>query len=158
MEKNEELIDILNDLVKINNDRIETYKAAMKESKDLDIDLKGIFDEMIRQSGQNKDELIKEMHKLDGQVEDEPTQSGKIYRAWCEIKATHKSTKTDRLSILANCEFSEDAAQRAYENALTMDIFVDEWIRRLMEEQQGNLKKSHGLIKKHLEAYKALQK
>lgn len=158
MEQFEELIDVLNDLIKINNDRIETYKAAMKESRDLDIDLKGIFEEMIRQSTENKEELVKELRKLEGDIEDEPSQSGKIYLAWKEIQSTHRNTKTDKLSILTHCEFGEDAAQRAYETALTTDLFVDEWVRQMMEEQQGNLKKSHQLIKKHLEAYQALQK
>jgi hypothetical protein len=37
MEQNEAINDIMNDLLKINNDRIAGYEKAINESKDLDI-------------------------------------------------------------------------------------------------------------------------
>ncbi len=39
----EALLEVLNDLVKINNDRIAGYERAISESKDLDVDLKTIL-------------------------------------------------------------------------------------------------------------------
>ncbi len=119
MEQNEAINDIMNDLLKINNDRIANYEKAINESKDLDIDLKAIFEKMIQQSTQYKNDLTKEIEKNAGIVEDDTTSaSGKIYRAWMEIKSSF--TDSDRHSILASCEFGEDAAQRAYEAALSI--------------------------------------
>ena len=155
METHESMNEILNDLVKINNDRIAGYEKAISESKDLDIDLKAIFESMIRESNQYKTELSAEIQKDGGQVEDETTSSGKIYRAWMDIKSTF--TESDRHSILASCEFGEDAAQRAYEAALASDQLLNTDVRKLIEDEQSSLKQSHDLIKKERDAHKALQ-
>ena len=40
MEKSKEIVEVLNDLVLINNDRIEGYERAVKELKEEDHDLK----------------------------------------------------------------------------------------------------------------------
>ncbi len=154
MEANEQIIEILNDLVKINNDRIAGYQRAIKESNDLDIDLKSLFDGMIKESEQYKTELTEHVHKHGGTIEDETTTSGKIYRAWMDVKATF--TGSDRKAILESCEFGEDAAQRAYDAALAADIPLDEDCRQLIAEQQQALKNSHNVIKKYRDAHSAV--
>ncbi len=156
MEINESMNDILNDLVKINNDRIAGYQRAISESKDLDIDLKAIFEGMIRESEGYKEELTGQILKNEGTVDDDTTTSGKIYRAWMDIKAA--MTDSDRHSILAACEFGEDAAQRAYEAALASSDLVDPAVRELVAEEKALLKKSHDLIKQQRNAHKALLK
>jgi len=156
MEKNESINEILNDLVKINNDRIAGYQKAIGESKDLDIDLKALFESMIRESEEYKNELSAEIVANHGTVENDTTSSGKIYRAWMEIKSTF--TDADRHSILASCEFGEDAAQRAYEAALASPSLTDEKIKALVQEEQIALKKSHDEIKKQRDAHEALKK
>src|SRR3954465_2637568 len=98
MDINEATNDILNDLVKINNDRIAGYERAIGEVNPLDIDLKAIFEGMIEESANYKVELTEQIIKNGGIVEEGTTSSGKIYRAWMDIKAT--ITESDRLSIL----------------------------------------------------------
>lgn len=156
MERNEASNDILNDLVNINNDRITGYQRAINESKDLDIDLKAIFEQMIQQSTQYKNELTELIEKNEGVVEDDTTSAGKIYHAWMDIKAT--ITDSSRHSILESCEFGEDAAQRAYDAALAADSALEPAARILLENEQAALKKSHDLIKKQRDAHKLLQK
>ena len=155
MEHNEAINDIMNDLLKINNDRIAGYEKAIKESGGLDIDLKAIFESMIRQSTVYKEELALEIEKNGGIVEDDTTAAGKIYRAWMDIKAA--ITDADRHSILASCEFAEDAAQRAYESALASRSLTDDGVRALIAEEQASLKKSHNMIKQQHNAHKSLQ-
>jgi uncharacterized protein (TIGR02284 family) len=155
MEQHEAITEILNDLVKINNDRIEGYQKAINESKDLDIDLKAIFEAMIRDSSQYKDELTKKIMHHGGDVEDDTTSAGKIYRAWMDIKAT--ITDSDRHSILASCEYGEDAAQHAYEAALSADSLLDADCRQLIAAQQTSLKKSHDVIKTERDVHKILK-
>ena len=43
MTNNEQITELLNDLVKINNDRIEGYEKAADQTKASDIDLQAIF-------------------------------------------------------------------------------------------------------------------
>ena len=155
METNESTNEILNDLVKINNDRIAGYEKAISESKDLDIDLKAIFESMIRESNQYKQELTSYINKNGGEAADDTTSSGKIYRAWMDIKSSF--TTSDRKSILESCEFGEDAAQRAYESALSSDQVMDATVRKVITEQKAALKSAHDLIKKERDAHRALQ-
>jgi len=154
MEKKEVINDILNDLVRINNDRIAGYQKAIDEAKDLDIDLKAIFEGMIRESKQYKDELTAKIIEDNGDVDDDTTAAGKIYRAWMDIKATF--TNSDRHTILSSCEFGEDAAQRAYEAALAEPL-LDGPTREMIAREQIALKKSHDLIRKQRDVHESLK-
>lgn len=147
MEKQDELIEVLNDLIQINNDRIEGYERALKEAKDTDVDLKGIFSEMTDQSRKYVNELTQEVVKLGGDPAKDTTISGKVYRAWMDVKAAF--TGKDRENILASCEFGEDAAQRAYQTALESDAYMSTDIRQLISEQKSSLKTAHDAIKKY---------
>ena len=46
----EDTVDVLNDLIRINHDRIAGYERAINESKDIDVDLKGVFSRMAEES------------------------------------------------------------------------------------------------------------
>src|SRR5438552_3450623 len=141
MDMVESMTEALNDLLKVNNDRIAGYEKAIEETTGLDIDLKAIFRGMVDQSLLYKKELGDLIQKNGGMVEDSTTSSGKIYLAWMDIKSS--MTEHDRHSILASCEFGEDAAQRAYDAALSTDHFLNDEARKLVEEQKSALKKSH---------------
>jgi uncharacterized protein (TIGR02284 family) len=154
MQNKEALNEVLNDLIKINNDRIAGYERAINEAKDLDVDLKATFEGMIRESHQYKEELTNKVRHHGGNVAGGTTTSGKIYRAWQDVKATFAGS--DRKSILVACEFGEDATQRAYEAALSSDAEIDADCRQLIVEQQAALKNAHDLIKKYRDAHQAI--
>jgi len=155
MQNNEAKVEILNDLIKINNDRIAGYQRAISEAKDLDVDLKATFEGMIRESEQYKGELVQHYTTAGGHdYEDGTTNSGKIYRAWMDVKATF--TGSDRKGILSSCEFGEDAWRRAYEAALNNEGELDMETRTLITDQYNTQKKSHDLIKKYRDAHDAL--
>jgi uncharacterized protein (TIGR02284 family) len=154
MPNTENTVEILNDLVKINNDRIAGYERAINEAKDLDVDLKATFESMIRESQQYKQELVNKVREYGGAVEEGTTTSGKIYRAWMDVKATF--TGSDRKGILASCEFGEDAAQRAYESAMNATEDMSPEVRNVITDQQRALRNSHDLIKKYRDAHNTL--
>ncbi len=147
MEKQEELIGVLNDLIKINNDRIEGYERGIKEAKDLDVDLIAVFNEMGDQSRKYVAQLVQEVGRLGGEAASDTTVSGKVYRVWMDLKAA--ITGKDRETVLGNCEYGEDVAQRAYEAALESDAYMSTEIRQLITTQKSSLKESHDLIKKY---------
>jgi uncharacterized protein (TIGR02284 family) len=147
MYTNDALINVLNDLVKINNDRIAGYERAIKECKDEDVDLKGLFRNMANESQEYVSELGDLILRSGGRPTDDTTAPGKIYRGWMDLKAAF--TGSDRKSLLNSCEFGEDAAQKAYQAALTADVEMDSESRRLIAEQQSSLKNSHDVIKKY---------
>lgn len=136
--------EILNDLIEINNDRVAGYQKALEELHPEDSDLKSLFVEMVRQSHRHKADLVREVQVLGGDPDSGTTASGKIYRAWMDVKAVF--TGHDRETILNNCEFGEDAAQKAYKSALDTEG-LSAHLRTLISNQQAELKISHDQIK-----------
>jgi uncharacterized protein (TIGR02284 family) len=144
---NEKLAETLNDLLRINNDRIEGYVRAAKETEHSDVDLQATFHKMADESRKYKTELEEKIVSLGEKTATDTTVAGKIYRVWMDVKNVF--TGSDRESILGSCEFGEDAAQRAYNEALETDAEMDAETRQLIMEQKNSLKTSHDIIKKY---------
>ena len=144
MENNAINREILNDLIEINNDRIKGYEKAIEELKPEDSDLKTLFVEMVGQSHKHKLALAEEVQVLGGDAETGTTTSGKIYRAWMDVKAMF--TGHDRETVLNNCEFGEDAAQKAYKMALDTEGLAAH-LNALVTAQKADLRVSHDQIK-----------
>lgn len=151
MENNTINAEVLNDLIEINNDRIKGYQKAMDEAKDEDNDLKPLFAKMISQSQNIKSTLTQEVQVLGTQPAEGTTNSGKIYRAWMDVKAVF--TGHDRYTVLNNCEFGEDAAQKAYKMALETEG-VSSHINSLITSQKSELRASHDEVKAMRDASK----
>jgi uncharacterized protein (TIGR02284 family) len=144
MENVQKVAEVLNDLIQINNDRITGYERALKELKDDDTDLKGLFAGYIDQSRNLRNALGTEVQTLGVKMDDGTTSSGKIYRAWMDVKALF--TGHDRQTVLDNCEYGEDAAQKAYKSALNTEEFPA-YLFALLNRQKSELKASHDEIK-----------
>jgi|SRR5436190_20348181 len=154
MQTNEKLIEVLNGLIEINNDRVKGYKKAVEETKDLDLDMKAIFHSIANDSRKYASELAHVVSQLGGTPADGTTNSGKIYRVWMGIKTTFAGH--DRQSVLGLCEFGEDAAQKAYKAAIASDAEMSADIRQLIAGQQKKLKTSYNMIKKFRDMHKAV--
>lgn len=146
MERNEKVTGILNDLIQINNDRIVGYEKGIDELKDEDADLRTLFHRYTQESKQFVTELTHEVTRLGGNPSDGTTNSGKIYRVWMDLKAV--VTGHDRKTVLNNCEFGEDAAQKAYDMALNSDVDLEAPLRELIVKQKAQLKVGHDEIKR----------
>ena len=72
-----------------------------------------------------------------------------------DVKATF--TGHDRQSALESCEFGEDAAQKAYRDALGSDAEMSADTRQLITSQQESLKSSHDIIKKLRDVHEAVK-
>ena len=145
MKTHEKVTEVLNDLIRINNDRIEGYEKAAKETKSEDSDLRTLFTEMANESRGYAGELSRCVISAGENPAEGATAPGKIYRAWMDVKAVF--TGKDRKAILASCEFGEDAAQRAYDTALASDADLPTDVRQLIVEEKNKLRKSHDRIK-----------
>ena len=154
MNTNEKLTEVLNDLIRINNDRTTGYEKAAGEARSIDVDLQATFNKMANESRKYAAELTNEVQRLGGEPATGTTNSGKIYRVWMDVKATFSGK--DRQAILESCEFGEDAAQKAYREALASDAEMSAETRKLITDQQSSLKTSHDIIKKYRDAQKAV--
>lgn len=144
MEDNKKVIEVLNDLIQINNDRITGYERGLKELKNDSSDLKTLFEGYIDQSRNARNELGTEVQVLHGTMDDGTTNSGKIYRVWMDVKAVF--TGHDRHAVLENCEAGEDAAQKAYKSALQTGG-LPAYIVELITKQKSELRSAHDEVK-----------
>jgi uncharacterized protein (TIGR02284 family) len=152
---NKELINVLNDLIRINHDRTEGYQKAANELKATDIDLKTMFTNMASTSSQFSTELKTLVATLGGEPAADSTQSGKIYRTWMDIRSSFSAN--ERKSVLELCEFGEDAALRAYKEALESDAEMTAEVRQVVLEQQANIRKAHDVVKRYRDMHEAIE-
>lgn len=134
--ENEKTIEVLNTLITINNDRIEGYETAAKETEEQD--LKTLFAQFSANSLKCKTELTSEVNKLGGTPAEGTMVSGKFFRVWMDVKSA--LTGKDRKAILNSCEYGEDVAKGTYEKALKNDA------ENLSTEQQAMIKTQHALL------------
>lgn len=137
-------IETLNDLILINNDRVEGYQKAIEELKADDADLRILFQERVNQSRSFHTELSGEIAKTGEEIKEGTNLTGEIYRAWMDVKAFFSGA--DRKTILDNCENGEDEALRAYEEALKSEYLSPEQ-RTMIIRQQAEIKASHDKIR-----------
>ena len=134
--ENEKTIAVLNTLITINNDRIEGYETASKETEEQD--LKTMFAQFSKTSQKCKQELTNEVSKLGGTAAEGTLTIGKFFRVWMDVKAA--LTGKDRKAILNSCEYGEDQAKDTYEKALENER------ENLSMEQQTMIKAQHTLL------------
>lgn len=145
-QNSKETIVILRDLVKINNDRIEGYIKAIEETPAEQNNLVSLFRQMIEQSEGYVQELQSVIQENGGEQTDQSTTAmGKVYRLWMDIRAGLLGHKPK--TVLDLCEFGEDAALRAYKEALESEETFDTDIRSVVLRQEEELIDAHDIIK-----------
>jgi uncharacterized protein (TIGR02284 family) len=142
MENHQKIAAVVEDLVKINNDRIEGYQKAAKQTTESD--LQNLFDTLIADSKHFTAELNRYLRNMGEERERDTTLAGKIYRTWMDVKVSFGGA--DRHAILAACEFGEDAAQKSYRQAMEQS-YLPEDLRVIIRKQQDQLKVSHDHIR-----------
>jgi uncharacterized protein (TIGR02284 family) len=155
MSTTEKTIGVLNDLIRINHDRVVGYEKAIEELKEENEDLRPLFLRYINESNQYAQELTVEVSRLGGEPAEGTTNSGKIYRVWMDLKAV--VTGKDRKTVLENCEFGEDAAQKAYDMALNSEVELETALRDILVRQKTQLKIGHDEIKRLRDMHKTAQ-
>jgi len=109
--------EIINDLIKINNDRVAGYQTAIGLAQTIGADSLGnISEKYLKQSKLFVEELTAYV-KLEGQKPTDSTMiSGKLFRLWMSIKINIAGN--DRESLLESCEKGEEAFKETYKKIL----------------------------------------
>jgi uncharacterized protein (TIGR02284 family) len=146
---NKEIVDDLNELVKINNDRIQGYEKAIEDNEDPALD--DLFRHYVVQSQNFRSQLADHIVRIDGHAVTDATStdvSSKLHRAWIDIKSA--LTGKDRDAVLGSVEFGDNAAIEAYQDAIEKDhipAYIKEDLQKQLGELQGALSKVKGLQK-----------
>lgn len=142
--KNDRTVEVLNKLLEINNDRLEGYETASKETDEND--LKNLFDQLAKTSLRCRQELVDEITSLEGVPIETTKTSGKFFRTWMDVKAA--LTGRDRKTIISSCEFGEDKAIETYKNVLMDDIlYLSTRQLTMIRSQYALLKADHDIVR-----------
>ncbi len=140
----EKTAEALNDLIIINNDRYEGYQKAKEQTTDPD--LKTIFSAYSTQSLANNEKLRSLVPATEETPErDETRLTGKFYRAWMDVK--NALDEGNRKKILSSCEYGEDVAKRAYEDALGDRAELSPETVATIKNQYDDILKAHNQVK-----------
>ena len=151
---NTPITEILNDLIRINNDRIEGYEKALTETESLDVDLKGIFNNMANESRDisgNYVQLLKTLVMM--QLKALPYQEKYIVPGW---------TSNQLLAEMKELLFWNFVSS---EKTLLKKLIMMHWlpmlymstdVRQMITNQQQSLKKSHDIMKKYRDLHQSV--
>ena len=104
----------LNDLIRINKDRIDGYNKRINSG--LDKNLKDLFSQFVKQSQHNIDSLNKFVSLLGGKPFEDYSITGKFYQAWISFRSLVLGF--GRKPILEFAENCEDVMKKAYQKVL----------------------------------------
>lgn len=135
--ENEKTVDAINELIEINNDRIEGYEKASENTEERD--LKELFSAFEQTSRKCLGELKSEIVKFGGKVTEGTSTSGKFFRAWMDFKSA--LTGKDRKAILESCQYGEEQADESYQKVLQGET------NHLSPQLRSMIKKEHDLLR-----------
>lgn len=142
--KNEKVIEVLNEIITINNDRIEGYETAFKETEETD--LRALFSQFIATSKKCRQELATEVNNLGGKAAEGTLTSGKFFRVWMDVKAA--LTGKDRKAILNSCDYGEGEAKDTYDRVLESESeHISIALRTMIVAQKSLLRADHNRVK-----------
>lgn len=136
---NDEVISTLNNLVETCKDGQNGFRTAAEGIKDPN--LITLFNTYSQQRAQFAAELQNEVRRLGGDPEETGSTAAVIHRGWINIKSA--VTGEDEGAIISECERGEDAAVKAYEEAV--DLPAD--VKTLVDRQFVQVKEAHDRIR-----------
>jgi len=137
----DQTIDLLNGLIEICEDGHHGFELAADDAKDGD--LRMLFHRFAQQRSGFVTELRSLVRQLGGQAEDHGTAPGKLHRGWLNLKAALSSNEAH--AVLAECERGEDAAVKAYREAL--EKLDDPTSRELVSRQFASVQAAHDTVR-----------
>lgn len=136
-------IGLLNNLIQINNDRIEGYETASSETEESDLRL--LFSQFINTSVKCNIELIAEVKKRNSEPIEGTRVTGKFFRIWMDVKAA--LTANNRKFILESCQYGEEVAKKNYEDTIRdhgTDLSLN--VLAILKNQYLNIKADHDRV------------
>jgi len=133
-------LSVLNDLIRINIDRITAYEKAAHEDKSPDLEIRDVFYRMATESRSYVNDLHAEIIRLGGAPVTQSTITGKFYLHWLNGKVNFDGENMD--SLLAACIQGEEAVQWIYRHALEEEE-IPSTIHQLIESQLWSLERAY---------------
>jgi uncharacterized protein (TIGR02284 family) len=145
MDNLKKILEVLNDLIRINKDREAGYSKMSRDLTPAEHNLRSAFERKAQESRNNISQLEHVAEELNDQLPADDSEGinghekervGRIYRMWSEVKDFF--TGKDRSSALKSCADGEEKAKVCYENALT-EVELPRDIYSLIDAQKTSL-------------------
>lgn len=138
-------IGLLNDLIAINNDRIEEYALAIDLlNTNRDLDIISLFEKIGQQSQQFKAALTPLLVREDERPTNTNNTKGEHYHMWKDTRIV--ITGNDRSSILASCEKAEAVFEKIYTNIWQEATDLPEQLLGMIKSQSEVQKDAHAEV------------
>lgn len=122
---------ILNFLYAVCSDRLEQYRNAQEEIKDVQLK------ELFRQSEQESAEMMAQIHQLLGDLgiawEEQSTLSGDLHNLWIDFRS--KISGHDTKAIVEALLCAEEANLKKYHQECQNSQYNDEEVQKLIQQQ-----------------------
>ncbi|WP_428331675.1 DUF892 family protein [Mucilaginibacter sp.] len=138
-------IDVINDLIHINNDRVEGFEKAIQDLEHENNELTAVFNKLAGESQANADQLTQIVQQSGADAEEGTSTAGSLHRAWLDVKSVF--TGADLEAILSECECGEDAIKGAYKSALDPGHALNPELTAILKQQLIGINGGHDLIK-----------
>ena len=137
----DDVIGTLNDLIETSKDGEEGFHTCADAVTDPR--LKAFLEQKAERCRIGAGQLQQKVRELGGDPGRSGSMSGAMHRFWVDIRS--RLTGMDEHALLDECERGEDAAKRAYEEALQDDLPAD--VRTLIGKQYREVKMNHDSIR-----------
>jgi uncharacterized protein (TIGR02284 family) len=137
-------LSVLNDLIRINIDRITAYEKAAHEEIYTGPEIKEVFYRLATESRSYVNRLHAEIIRLGGAPVTQATITGKIYLHW--LNGGRNFDGETPSALLAGCLSGEKAVQTAYRFALENEEPLPALINQLIENQLWALERAYKLL------------
>jgi uncharacterized protein (TIGR02284 family) len=138
---NTETTQTLNELIEICKDGENGFKQAAEKAKDAS--LKSLFLKYSTQRAGYAQELQSAVSLLGDKPETTEHVAAKLHRGWMGLKQA--LTSNEDKALIDECEAGEDAAMKAYKQALDKSMAGN--IETLIREQFAGVSEAHGVMR-----------
>lgn len=137
----DESIRLINSLIETCEDGCHGFQVAADDVKDAE--LQALFQRYSSQRAGFIQELRQLVVQLGGEQEKSGSAPGKLHRGWINLKAALSSNEPH--AVLAECERGEDAAVKAYREAL--EKLEDPNVREVVSRQMATVLATHDSVR-----------
>ena len=153
MDNFKRILDVLNDLIKINKDREESYAKASRELTPAEHNLRGIFERKAQESRNNVVQLEHKAQEIRGRLDNNAPEDGEaavqnisespVQNWWTDIKNFFKGD--DKPTLVKSCVDGDKAIAKCYDDVLNKQEIPDD-VSELLLSQKKTLDESRDLM------------
>jgi len=142
MDNLKKILEVLNDLIRINKDREAGYNRVSRELTPAEHNLRSAFERKAQDSRNNIVQLEQLADDVHHQIQEEDAEQkrstalGGIYKLWTEVKDFFNGKNSK--DVLKSCADGEAKAKDCYESALR-ELELPDNIQHVLDEQKSSL-------------------